>query len=139
MDLIEKAYSCTKLWISMIVVIIYSVLLVSYQHHIQGLEKPAGMQEALVFLFNYPQDYFGALILGLVIHAICVVMIICLILCFIGIVTSRVAPNVVMMINLVMTIIMIVLNNLYVKYVSALVMAIAVIGIVGWAIANADT
>lgn len=66
-------------------------------------------------------------------------MIICLILCFIGIVTSRVAPNVVMMINLVMTIIMIVLNNLYVKYVSALVMAIAVIGIVGWAIANADT
>ena len=38
-----------------------------------------------------------------------------------------------------MTIIMIVLNNLYVKYVSALVMAIAVIGIVGWAIANADT
>ena len=69
MDLIEKAYSCTKLWISMIVAIIYSVLLVSYQHHIQGLEKPAGMQEALVFLFNYPQDYFGALILGLVIHA----------------------------------------------------------------------
>ena len=129
MDLIEKAYSCTKLWISMIVAIIYSVLLVSYQHHIQGLEKPAGMQEALVFLFNYPQDYFGALIF----------MIICLILCFIGIVTSRVAPNVVMMINLVMTIIMIVLNNLYVKYVSALVMAIAVIGIVGWAIANADT
>lgn len=48
MDLIEKAYSCTKLWISMIVAIIYSVLLVSYQHHIQGLEKPAGMQEALV-------------------------------------------------------------------------------------------
>ena len=58
MDLIEKAYSCTKLWISIIVAIIYSVLLVSYQHHIQGLEKPAGMQEALVFLFNYPQDYF---------------------------------------------------------------------------------
>ena len=139
MDLIEKAYSCTKLWISMIVAIIYSVLLVSYQHHIQGLEKPAGMQEALVFLFTYAQDYNGALILGLVIHAICVVMIICLILCFIGIVTSRVAPNVVMMINLAMTIIMIVLNNLYVKYVSALVMAIAVIGIVGWAIANADT
>ena len=49
------------------------------------------------------------------------------------------SPNVVMMINLAMTIIMIVLNNLYVKYVSALVMAIAVIGIVGWAIANADT
>ena len=39
MDLIEKAYSCTKLWISMIVAIIYSVLLVSYQHHIQGLEN----------------------------------------------------------------------------------------------------
>ena len=68
MDLIEKAYSCTKLWISMIVAIIYSVLLVSYQHHIQGLEKPAGMQEALVFLFNYPQDYFGALILGCLLY-----------------------------------------------------------------------
>ena len=45
----------------------------------------------------------------------------------------------VMMINLGMTIIMIVLNNLYVKYVMALVMAIVIIGIVGWAIVNADT
>ena len=139
MDLIEKAYSFTKLWISVIVAIIYFVLLVLYQHYIQGLKKPAGMQESLVFLFNYPKDYFGALILGLVIHAICVAMIICLILCFIGIATSRVAPNVVMMINLGMTIIMIVLNNLYVKYVMALVMAIVIIGIVGWAIVNADT
>lgn len=139
MDLIEKAYSFTKLWISIIVAIVYFVLLVLYQHYIQGLEKPAGMQEALVFLFKYPKDYFGALILGLVIHAICVAMIICLILCFIGIATSRVAPNVVMMINLGMTIIMIVLNNLYVKYVMALVMAIVIIGIVGWAIVNADT
>lgn len=139
MDLIEKAYSFTKLWISVIVAIIYFVLLVLYQYYIQGLKKPAGMQEALVFLFNYPKDYFGALILGLVIHAICVAMIICLILCFIGIATSRVAPNVVMMINLGMTIIMIVLNNLYVKYVMALVMAIVIIGIVGWAIVNADT
>ena len=77
MDLIEKAYSFTKLWISVIVAIIYFVLLVLYQHYIQGLKKPAGMQEALVFLFNYPKDYFGALILGLVIHAICVAMIIC--------------------------------------------------------------
>lgn len=51
MDLIEKAYSCTKLWIKYdrCNYIFCATCFISTSH--SGLEKPAGMQEALVFLF----------------------------------------------------------------------------------------
>lgn len=138
MDLIEKAYSCTKIGISFSVAVIYGVLLVSYQHCIQGLEKPAGVYEALTFLVKYPKEYCGALTLGLLIHIVCICVIASILLCFVGIVTLRITFNIAMVVNLVLAIVMITLNNLYAKYVTALVLALVVVIGAAWALVNAD-
>ena len=139
MNIFEKASCCTKIWISIAISIVYAVLLALYQQCVQGLEKPAGVYEALTFLFKYPKEYCGALILGLLIHAICIATIGIVILCITGVLKSQLRPNIVMLINLVIAVVMVVLNNIYAKYVMALVIAlIAVIAII-WVIASSDT
>lgn len=138
MDLIEKAYDCTKIGISLVVATIYGVLLVSYQHCIQGLEKPAGVFEALTFLFKYPKEYCGALVLGVLIHIVCICVIACVLLCFAGVATSRITFNIMMIVNSGLAIVMIILNNLYAKYVTVLVLTLAIVVGVVWVIANTD-
>ena len=139
MDIYEKVYCCTKIWISVAISIVYAVLLALYQQCIQGLEKPAGVYEALTFLFKYPKEYCEALILGLFIHATCILMIGIVILCIAGVLKSQLRPNIVMLINLVIAVVMVALSNIYARYVMALVIALVVVIAIIWAITSSDT
>lgn len=133
-----RASRFSKIWISVLVAIVYTVLLIVYQRCIQGLEKPAGLGEAIAFLFDYPSSYAAALCIGVALHIITAIVIIAVILCFIGILLSLVQFDVTMIVNLVLGIIMVILNAYFARYVMSLVLAVVIIGGIGWALVNSD-
>lgn len=118
--LIDKAYGFTKLWVSMAVTVMFAILVLGYQECIQGLEKPAGISEAIIFLFKYPGEYLGALVVGVILHIIGIVMLVAALICLLASFCSRIEFDIVIIINLFLGIAMIVLNIIFVRYVMLL-------------------
>lgn len=136
--IIYQASRVSKIWTSIIVTIVYVILLVIYQRGILGLEKPAGVGEAITFLFEHPSDYAIALFVGILLHIIAVVVIASAIMCIIGALLSILQFKASMVVSLVIGIIMLVLNSFFAQYVMSLVLAVAIIGGIGWVFINSD-
>ena len=132
----DKVQKMTNLWMSAITGLIYALLLIGYQKCIVELQKPAGFVEALTFFFRRPSDYFAALLMGVLLHAICLIVVVICILYFIGVVADRFDITPVFIINIVMSITMSILNMYYAKYVMSLVLVVFAIGVVAWLWAN---
>lgn len=126
--IIEKANVFTKLWVSIVMTVIYVLCIVTYQRCIQGLEKPAGFAEAVTFLFKYPSEYTEALLVGLLLHIISIVMVVTALLCLLGVLGSCIEFDILVIVNLVLGIIMSILNAFFAKYVFVLALVVAVIG-----------
>ena len=62
--LIDKARQITKWSISLIVCMVFSICAVMYFGAVEGLDKPAGINEAFEFLINSPGEYFLCLFCG---------------------------------------------------------------------------
>lgn len=136
--IIYQVSKFAKAWMSVITTMIYVVLLMIYQQCIRGLEKPAGVSEAIDFLFKYPSDYMAALLIGIILHIIGIGMAAFVVLYFLGVLLGELPLNILIGANLIIGIIMIVLNLYFVQYVMALVLAMVSIFAVVWAFLNAD-
>lgn len=60
----DKARDIVKWYVSLIVCIVFSLNAAVYFDAIEGLNKPAGLNEALQFLIDSPGEYFACLFCG---------------------------------------------------------------------------
>lgn len=66
MDTLRKS---TKWYVSVIISVLFFVCAAIYFGAVEGLNKPAELEDAYVFLFNYPREYTMCLIFGTIAKA----------------------------------------------------------------------
>lgn len=118
---------------------IYVVLLLLHNYTLKGLERPAGLSEAFIFLFKDPSSYMLAFICGLLAYPVPIILFISLIVSYLIKVLdiqdgyyydNRIDNNIKLweyIIILVVVIAMIILNHLFISYVFLLGLALVVL------------
>lgn len=125
-------------WVkSAIFAVVYTLLLISYVDCIEGLQKPGGFMEALDFLFVNPKEYIIALLVGVALHILPWLLGISVVFAAVAAFLFDEERKIVLyIIDVVLTIVMIILNENMVHHVGALALVCACVCLTLYAFAE---